>query len=353
MNNCIFDYALSYAEKGWYILPLHSIVNEKCTCRRQCRSPGKHPRINKWQSKASTEKSAIQNWWKRWPTANIGLVTGKQSGLVVIDIDPRNGGDKSLQNLIDSYDGFKPVLATYEVKTGGNGTHYYYAYDKPFKSFKKHGLGEGIDIKADGGYVLAAPSNHFSGSLYSIVNDSNLLELPTILIDFITQNQAPVKTERIAEGNRNNWLSEQAGKLLRQGKTSKQVETYLLEENAIHCQPPLEHAEVLIIARSMSSGFKPEASQKSFKTQWQQAIIESGFGAGFSHVCISLSLWMDAEGRNCWPTEEAIAGRCHSTRKTVIEHLKTAEKYGFLTRYKHSTKGKRGFNYGYAAKLPP
>lgn len=353
MNNSTIDCALSYANRGWSVIPLHSIQNGKCTCRRDCKKPGKHPIISNWQGKATTVPSVIRQTFKKYPFANIGITTGQQSGLVVIDIDPRNGGDASLQNLIDSYPDFKAILGTYEVKTGGSGSHYYYTHSEAFKSLKKHGLEAGIDIKADGGYILTPPSNHISGGSYSVVNDIEPLALPKMLIDLIQHIDDPkIEAEIVSEGSRNNWLAEQAGTQLRAGKTPKQVETFLLEQNALCCKPPLEFLEVVSIVRSMGAGFKPELQQKSIKTQWQELILESGFGGNFALVLLGLSLWMDSEGRNCWPTEEQMEERFHVTRKTIRKNIAIAEQAGYLSRYTRSHEGKRGFSYGYIARLP-
>lgn len=352
MNHSIIDYALSYAKQGWYVIPLHSIVNGKCTCTRKCKSPGKHPRFSKWQDKATTDPEIIKQFWIKYPDANIGILTGKKSGLVVIDIDPRNNGDKSLNDLIETYPDFKSMLDTYTISTGGNGTHYYYTYSSAFKSFKKHGLGEGIDIKADGGYILAPPSNHKSGGIYQVANDTEAIRLPQMLIGLITPH-APEGTQKaVTEGNRNNWLAEQAGAQLRQGKSLRQVETYLLEQNALNCSPQLDHDEVLGIARSMSASFSPTTGSKSFKTEWQDKILRSGQGAGFSHALLGLSSYMNADGRNCYPTQELLENEFKVTRKTLQKHFDKAEELGYLQRYRHSSKGKSGFNHGYMAKIP-
>lgn len=355
MNNSTIECALSYAARGWHVIPLYSIANGQCTCKRwQCKGPGKHPIFDKWQTKATTEPTHIKQWWSKYPSANIGIVTGKQSGLVIIDIDPRNGGDTSLQNLIDSYDDFKPILDTYTIKTGGNGSHFYYRYDKAFKSLKKHGLGVGIDIKADGGYVLAPPSNHSSGGMYSVVSDTEPLPLPSILIDLIRQSPSESSNDKpdIIEGSRNETLMTLAAEQFRQGKTLAQVKTFLLEENALHCKPPLESTEVIGIAESLANSFKPEANGASVKTRWQSAVLESGLGEGFSHVLLGLGLWMNANGRNCYPTEEQMSEKIHTTRKTIRRHLNRAVNAGYLERYRHTEKGRSGFNYGYIAKIP-
>lgn len=353
MNSTI-EYALSYAAHGWFVIPLHAIKNGQCTCTRHCKSPGKHPIFSNWQNKASIDPVAIKQFWNMYPYANIGIMTGQKSSLVVIDIDPRNNGDASLQNLIESYSDFKSILDTYTVHTGGDGSHFYYRYDQAFKSFKKHGLGVGIDIKAEGGYILAPPSNHISGGVYSVINDTNLLVLPSLLINLITAGRSDNASSQseIIEGSRNNTLMMLAAEQYRQGKTLEQVNVLLLEENSLRCKPPLECGEVLGIAKSIASSFRPEATQTSFKTRWQQAVLESRLGSGFAHVLLTLSMYMDVDGRNCYPTEETIAERIGVTRKSVSKHLNLAVDIGFLNRYQRSKEGKRGFSYGYIAQIP-
>ena len=344
--------AIAYADKDYAVFPLHHMISNDCSCgKRQC-AKGKHPRITKWQERATTDKTTIKEWWNKWPDANIGIATGQKSNLVIIDIDPRNGGDKSLQYLIDSYDAFNTSLKTQIVSTGGNGTHFYYSIDMPFKSTKKHGLGPGVDIQADGAYIVAPPSNHLSGGTYSFTNDITPIPIPQILIDLIGQQQT-IETviADVLEGSRNKWLSEQAGQFLRDGKPPKTIKTYLQEQNAIHCKPPLDFAEVERISNSMIRGYNPATSSVSLKTKWQEMIIEAKQKGSFVTVCITLSLFMDKDGRNCYPTQDRIAERCGVDKSTVGRNLNKAEKLGFLTRYKRSKSGQRGFNYGYVAVL--
>ena len=101
--------ALSLAANEIYVLPVKT---------------DKTPFIKNWQNDASKNPKVINEWWSEWPTANIGIHTGK-SKLVVIDIDPRNGGDKSFNHLIETYG--KEWLSKFKVNTGGGGTHFYYA----------------------------------------------------------------------------------------------------------------------------------------------------------------------------------------------------------------------------------
>jgi hypothetical protein len=97
---------------------------------------------------ATTDRAQIQDWWGMWGEANIGIVTGEASGLMVVDIDPRNGGLETVKGLP------APLAQTAQVLTQGGGFHLYYQYQGKTKGR----MGDGIDIKTDGGYVVAPPS---------------------------------------------------------------------------------------------------------------------------------------------------------------------------------------------------
>src|SRR5262245_19457117 len=88
--------ALEYAARGWPVFPLHTPTASGCSCRRRdCDRIGKHPRTQHGLKDASTDPATIQRWWRMWSTANIGLVTGAVSGLVVLDEDTQKGGDNT------------------------------------------------------------------------------------------------------------------------------------------------------------------------------------------------------------------------------------------------------------------
>lgn len=168
--------ALFYArEKGWKILPVHGVVNGKCTCGQthlDGKEVGKHPAIKGWQNEATSDPDKIASWWDQNIEYNVG-VFARESGFLVIDVDPRNGGDESFLKLEERALGNLPK--TVEAITGvwskdGNparGRHLIYRCDpneKFIANFKKAGL-EGIDVKHNG-YILLAPSRHFSGVNY-------------------------------------------------------------------------------------------------------------------------------------------------------------------------------------------
>lgn len=82
------DTALDYASRGWRVFPLHGIVNGACTCgRRECSSPDKHPLVRRGLYEATSDSHAINEWWRQWHSANVGIATGARSGIAVIDVD--------------------------------------------------------------------------------------------------------------------------------------------------------------------------------------------------------------------------------------------------------------------------
>ena len=94
-THILLEAALTYAARDWYVVPLHDVTTGVCSCGQTTCKPGKHPRITDWTHTASTEGAQIRAWWQEWPTANVGIQTGQRSKLVVLDTDPRNGGDVS------------------------------------------------------------------------------------------------------------------------------------------------------------------------------------------------------------------------------------------------------------------
>lgn len=159
-------YALKYASWGWSVIPLHWIQNGQCTCKNgiKCISPGKHPRVGwaEYQKRRATDKE-IREWWKKWPKANIGIVTGAISGIIVLDIDMPYGMQTIRKNKY-------ALFPTPIVRTGGGGWHYIYKHPGcDCRNFAKK-IGKTIlpdvDFRGDGGLIVAPPSNHIDGGNY-------------------------------------------------------------------------------------------------------------------------------------------------------------------------------------------
>jgi len=158
--------ALEYAEQhGLAVLPLHTTSDGVCTCPKgpACTHPAKHPRIRNWVRAASRDAKTIAGWWGRWPEANLGILTGAASGIVALDIDPRNGGDETLGDL-ERRHGKLPGTPT--ALTGGGGRHVLLEHPGGSIASTANVLGPGVDVRADGGLIVAAPSVHQSGREY-------------------------------------------------------------------------------------------------------------------------------------------------------------------------------------------
>lgn len=165
--------ALGLARQGLAVLPLYPVRKGHCTCpaAANCKAAGKHPLWTAWQQKATSKASIVQ---RQWPTAlgvGIGIHLGK-SGLVVLDVDPRNGGDSSLLKLEArlrfSFTSTAQVIAA----TGGGGQHFYHAVghgqEDWLQSLKRNLAREypGLDLLWGDHYCVAAPSVHRCGDTY-------------------------------------------------------------------------------------------------------------------------------------------------------------------------------------------
>jgi putative DNA primase/helicase len=152
--------ALRYAKHGCAVLPLHTTKHGVCTCRLggSCTHAGKHPQTPHGVKDATTDRNQIRAW--KWSNANIGVATG--NGLFVLDVDGEVG-QKNLE-VLEAKHGPLPVTVTVET---GKGRHYYFSCDEDLHIGNSVGrLGEGIDVRGDGGYVVGAGSRHSSGRIY-------------------------------------------------------------------------------------------------------------------------------------------------------------------------------------------
>ena len=190
--------ALSYAAHGWRVIPLWwpavTGATPACACPqgahcgRDGRNTGKHPLIDDWPDAATTDVATIRAWWTQSPRANIGLVTG--DGLVNLDIDPRNGGHLSLQDLQATY-GTLPETPI--VQTGGGGEHRLFTTTADLPTIK---LAPGIDFLADRTHqFVAVPSLHKSGKAYvwevsSHPDDLPLAPLPAWVVALVQSSAA-------------------------------------------------------------------------------------------------------------------------------------------------------------------
>jgi Bifunctional DNA primase/polymerase, N-terminal/Primase C terminal 1 (PriCT-1) len=256
--------ALALTRTGLAVFPVWSVRNEGarlvCACPKGagCTNPGKHPMTRQGLRDASTDPEQVSYWWRNRPDANIGLVTGT---IIVIDVDPRHGGDRALAEIESKH---SPLPSTWRVTTGGGGEHIYFRAAPGHAPIRNSAgrLGPGIDVRGAGGYVLAPPSRHVSGERYCWRCDPRqapLCRLPPWIFGLLDQPaKAKSATEwrsivqsEIAEGQRNDTLARLAGHLLRHYVDPHVVLDLLLTWNAARCRPPLDPAEVLQTAKSI------------------------------------------------------------------------------------------------------
>jgi hypothetical protein len=191
--------ALEYAARGWPVVPGHEPgADGGCTCSRGsgCPKPGKHPRSERGVDDATTDPEITRLRWRKWPTANVQIATGKVSGLLVLDVDPRHGGRESLEKLVHQHG---PLPRTVRSATGGDGDHFYLAHHDVLPS--RNALLPGLDVKADKGLVVAPPSLHASGKRYRWADGCSPEELelapaPAWLVE-LAQAARPAQAQRV------------------------------------------------------------------------------------------------------------------------------------------------------------
>jgi putative DNA primase/helicase len=349
----MLNYALAYAARGWAVLPVYGMSAGRCTCRlAECRSPGKHPRIGKWSEKASKDPAIIRDWWRRWPDSAVGIVTGPMSSLAVLDVDRDRGGFESLRALENVHGNLPETLSQ---ATGGGGRHYLFEYPEGTLRSSAGALGSGLDIRAAGGFIVAAPSPHVSGGTYAWDCDfqsAKLATLPGWITDRLqtatSRQRAEIESGDVREGNRNSYLTSLGGKLRRSGESRQNIQMHLAEVNADKCNPPLDPNEVRRIADSVSryrKGPAPNNVVHLFR-DWLKS-PEGPSDPMAVHILRTLTDYMGSQGRKCFPNVEDIAAAAKCNEKTVRRHLQRADNSGWIKRLPLSRGGGR-ISYAYS-----
>jgi hypothetical protein len=174
-KNAHHEAALAYVAIGWAVVPLHFIQpGGSCSCgdphtgERGSMPPnsrGKHPHTmfaRNGVHGASKDPAQVGRWFTAEPRLNIGIACGAPSGIVVLDVDPRAGGDITMQHYLERAGAREPDTVT--ADTGGGGVHYVFAHS-PEAVLRKPGAG--VDVKGEGGYIVVEPSTHHSGRRYA------------------------------------------------------------------------------------------------------------------------------------------------------------------------------------------
>jgi len=241
------DAARQLAQKGLAVFP--------------CQPRGKEPACDTGLHAATTNVERIDRWWHAFPNLNIGIATGTISGIFVLDIDGEDG-EGSLLKLESEHGALPPTI---EVVTG-KGRHCYFRTGKRKISNSVGQLGVGLDVRGDGGYVIAPPSIHPSGRPYawSVDTERDFADAPDWLLTKIgtakgngkagkpLEHWHTVLTQPIHNGERNATLASITGKLLQMGVTDAVLIYDLVNcVNLARCEQPLSPSEIETIVISV------------------------------------------------------------------------------------------------------
>lgn len=231
--------AIDYAKRGLAVFPLAE--NSKVPC------------IAEGFKRATTDVEQIAAWWDYRPNCNIGIATGGVSGgLVVIDCDYDAASGEDGMQTVRSYEtseGEFPEGAC--VSTPRGGEHLYFISDEPFDCSTN--ADKGVDIRADGGYVVAPPSVHPNGGVYEWdmhIDDYGIPKANKTVLAFIRKLQGERKSEsfklpeEIKRGERNDILFKLACSMQAKGEDDDVIYAYCVAVNTTRCKPPMADNEV-------------------------------------------------------------------------------------------------------------
>ena len=292
--------ALALAAHGLAVLPLHYPVRTAaglvCSCGHSDCKPAKHPFA--WLAPngikgATTDPAQIEACFHAYPRINIGVAA---AGLLILDVDPRHGGYESLAELEEAND---IIPHTWVVCTGSNGRHIYMELPADTKVNNSAGkLGRGLDIRTDGGYVVAPPSLHINGMAYRWLfapDEAPLAEAPAWLIEKLKpppQSPRPARTytsrvhiravagvlDAVAsarEGERNNitfWAACRAGEMIAAGWLTPDAAIDVLLEAALKAGLPEHRAMATIRSGLRTTGnLEPCSIPSRYETGWPKA----------------------------------------------------------------------------------
>jgi len=234
----MLEAALSYIAQGFRVFPV---------------GIDKKPLTAHGLKDATQTQQGVKEFWGKWPDAGIAMPT---EGLVVLDFDKKNGGAKSLEKIEADY-GKLPETRVH--RTGGGGLHFIYRNPngRDIRNTVEAGGYKGLDIRANGGYIVMPPSLHLSGRTYLLLKDIPIAQCPEFIIGLAgkqktTSTLTPGESIPFSEGQRNQRLTSLAGSLRRNGMNEEAILVALLECNKRQCIPPLEDNEVAIIAKSVT-----------------------------------------------------------------------------------------------------
>lgn len=240
----MYDAAIEYAKKGFAVFPL-KYRNKVPLTRNGCKD-------------ATTDAAQIKAWWQKYPNANIGLATGSVSqNVFVIDLDiDEDRGIDGYHSLEDWQREHGDFPETWTAITGRGGYHLYYRGNGKIKN--RAGIIDGVDIRGNGGYVVAPPSIHKNGNRYEWEYSPDEFEIAKadnnveyfLNHDDHRQSASFTMPNIVSAGQRNQMLFRFACMMQAKGASDQSVFAATMAENESSCSPPLTEQEVRIIVSS-------------------------------------------------------------------------------------------------------
>lgn len=197
MTNAL-EAAHTYVKRGWQCVPLYGVKDGACACPTgaACPSAGKHPHGRGGRWNVLSGGADVQAWYDDNPADNLGIVTGPKSGIFIFDVDPEHGGMDSLQQVVREYGAMTPTRI---IETGSVGLHYYYRHPSNFVVYNSTNyIAKGIDIRGEGGQVVAPPSVSNKGG-YRVLADLEVADAPEWLLRLLSEHSAQKERGGTAE----------------------------------------------------------------------------------------------------------------------------------------------------------
>ena len=227
---------------------------------------------------AKKDVGAIKAWWKRWPDASVGIATGSASNLVVIDLDlDEEKGVDGIQSFLEWQNVNGELPETLRAITGRGGNHLYYSYEgEDIKN--RAGMLDGVDVRGEGGYVIAPPSVHQNGTEYEWEigpDERDIAPLDDKVLSFLgtedsDDSEAFQLPEKIPSGKRNDTLYRMACSLQAQGLSDAAIRTAVEDANRERCDDPLPPKEINILIESALKYQKGELKIIKTDLEWHE-----------------------------------------------------------------------------------
>lgn len=276
--SALHDAALDYAARGWAVFPL--------------KERDKVPAVAGGFKVATTDEDEIDGAWEHRPALNVGIATGSMSGgLIVIDLDVHEErGEDGADALWEWEREHGELPETVSAKTGSGGVHLYYQANTPISSSVNTALG--VDVRAEGGYVVAPPSVHPSGQPYAWDNspddfgiapaDERVLEFVKFVQGGDLKRKVKFKLPKeIKEGCRNTTLHKYGSSMQSRGFSDAEIYAGLVGANIAACKPPLPQEDVEKIFRSVigyeKGNGRPQAEDADFIRNKDDVIVQRAF----------------------------------------------------------------------------